>query len=105
MIGIPKPPKRRKRLLRNPIPTADDHCEDCGSPYAQTHEVYGGAGRRQVSMKYGMQRRLCDRCHRYLTTARGHDRDMELKKMYQERFEKNHSREEFIRLFGRNYLE
>jgi hypothetical protein len=34
----------------------------------------------------------------------GHDLDMMLKRTAQAEFEKTHSREEFISIFGKNYL-
>lgn len=108
MNPCPKPRRGcnsgKHRHISNPTPTIDDLCEDCGAPHAQLHEVYAGIGRRNLSIKYGLQRRLCDRCHRFITSAAGGGRDAELKRSYQARFEETHTREEFIRLFGRNYL-
>lgn len=34
-----------------------------------------------------------------------HVKDTELKKLCQERFEQDHSREEFMKIVGRNYLD
>ena len=33
------------------------------------------------------------------------DMDLELKRIYQKEYEKNHTREEFIRLIGKSYLD
>lgn len=34
----------------------------------------------------------------------GHQLDLKLKKLAQEKYEKRHSREEFIQLMGKNYI-
>ena len=101
---IPKPKTKKKRARKNPRPTADDICRYCGRPYAQTHEVFEGNGRRQISIKYGMQVKLCYLCHRDIQTHPLQGRDLALKKEFQAKFEETYSREEFIKNFGRNYL-
>jgi hypothetical protein len=60
---FPKPKIKKHHAKNNPKPTSDDICENCGAPYAQTHEVFEGTGRRQLSIKYGMQVKLCNVCH------------------------------------------
>ena len=100
----PKPKVRKKRAKNNPVPTIHDSCRYHGTPYAQTHEVYGGAGRRQLSIQYGLQVKLCDSCHREVTYNPKGQKAMELKTEYQKKFEQNHTRDEFIRIFGKSYL-
>jgi hypothetical protein len=102
---IPKPKHKRKRALNNPKPTFDDICRYCGARYAQTHEVYEGNGRRQLSIRYGMQVKVCDRCHKDIMSHPLTGRDLELKKEFQAKFELTGTREEFRRLFGKSYLE
>lgn len=66
-----------------------------------------GASNRNYSEKYGLKVWLCgERCHRNGKNAahRCRDTDLMLKRIAQEKFEENHSREDFINIFGRNYL-
>ena len=92
--------------MRNPKPTVDDTCIVCGRPYAQLHEIFFGSGRRKLSIKHGLQVRLCQEHH---TGDSGPHQnrafDLHLKRQAQEMFEKVHSRAEFMEIFGRNYLE
>lgn len=90
---------------RNPKPTAADTCMVCGRPYAQLHEVFFGSGLRVLSMEHRLQVRLCAEHH--LGASGPHmnrEFDVMLKRMCQVKFERVHSREKFIELFGRNYL-
>jgi hypothetical protein len=52
-----------------------------------------------------MQVKVCDECHRDIQLHPLQGRDLELKQEFQRKFEQEHSREEFIRIFGKNYLE
>lgn len=102
---VPKPPKKKKKKpLNNPKPTVEDRCRYCCTPYASTHEVFDGNGRRQLSIKYGMQVKLCIPCHKDIQEHPLQGRDLELKKEFQGKFEETHSRDEFIRVFGKSYL-
>ena len=104
---IPKP-KHKKRAPKNtPKPPIDDICEypGCSRGYGHLHEVFFGSGKRQLSIKYGLQIRLCYEHHQG-PSGPHHNReyDLELKQEAQAKFEKEHGRAEFMRLFGRNYL-
>lgn len=61
------------------------------------HEVYGGSNRGR-SIKNGFVKMLCRNCHSDEEIL------LELKKNVQEEYEKNHSREDFIKLIGKSYL-
>lgn len=81
-------------------------CEICHR-YANTerHHVFGGPNRKN-SEKWGMVAELCPDCHR---TGPGnvtddYDQSLILKQRYQRIFEADHSRAEFMKIFGRNYL-
>jgi len=102
--------------LRNPKPTADDYCERCGKPYAETHEIFGGSN-RQHSMEDGLQVRLCGGCHRLNPQAPHvspqHEINVELKqrgqtlyenKMLDNGFNEEQARSSFMQRYGRNYL-
>lgn len=98
--------KKTKKKIRNPKPTAKDICIICGRPYAETHEVFFGKN-SYLSKVHKMQARLCYECQRGTNGAHGKnggELNRKLKKMYQRKFEETHSREEFMRIFGQNYL-
>ena len=103
MYPKPKFKRRVPRARNNPKPTADDICRYCGKPYAQTHECFGGKN-RQLSIRYGLQVKLCNSCHRDITENKRLDRVREIKQYGQRLFEQSYGREEFIRIFKRNYL-
>ncbi len=103
---IPKPKRRRHRPKNNAKPTINDVCERCGRPYAHLHEVFFGRGKRQLSIKYGLQKRLCYEHHEGASGPHlNREYDLQLKREAQAKFERVHGRAEFVRLFGRNYLE
>ena len=83
----------------------DRCCHLCGSyGNIQIHHVYGNAYRKK-STQYGMVTPLCASCHR---GPHGVHQDAEankrLKAGFQGKFEETHSREEFRRIFGKNYI-
>lgn len=67
------------------------------------HHVYAGLANRKISEKYGCWCWLRHDIHMEL-----HDRNKELDKMLrrvcQEKFEETHTRDEFMRIFGKSYL-
>ena len=73
--------------------------------FVHRHHIFEGA-RRHLSEEYGLVVPLCPECHtesdcsahRCTSTA------LMLKRAAQRKFERSHAREEFIELFGRNYL-
>lgn len=75
----------------------------------QEHHIFFGTGDRKLSEKYGLKvwlrwdYHLADSPHR--TPHNDREVDLWLKRIAQRKFEETHSRSEFIRLFGRNYLE
>ena len=78
------------------------------------HHVFEGTGRRNLSEKHGLKVRLCAfSCHLGFDTASGMKQnavhknkeiDDNLKKEAQLKFEETHSREEFMSIFGKNFL-
>ena len=107
-FAFPKPKCKKgnsRKAKNNPKPTVYDRCIVCGKPYAELHEVFHGPN-RQNSIRYGMQVRLCEEHHRTGKDAVHNNKafDRQLKEHYQAIFEKKYSREEFVRIFGRNYL-
>lgn len=78
-------------------------CMNCGSMYQVTkHELFPGKNRRN-SMKYGFVLPLCVGCHQKLQDDV--DFSSKWKKKSQKYFEDHYgTREEFIKIFRRNYL-
>lgn len=79
-----------------------EHCIICGKRKNNLHEVFPGAFRLR-SIKEHMVLPLCSLHHKQI-----HD-DIELslfwKRSCQKLFEKSRTRDEFIKIFGRSYLE
>lgn len=84
-------------------------CYECGrTGYLEEHHIFFGQPDRQHSEDTGLKVHLCPRCHRYgKTGVHGGNRklDLKLKAIAQKAFEQNHTRAEFMNIFGRNYLE
>lgn len=78
-----------------------EKCFACRGKAVDIHEIYGGA-KRQASMKHGFCVPLCRECHTRITNNEKEARF--LKELCQEKFEETHSREEFMKIIGRNYL-
>lgn len=79
-----------------------EKCYVCGKQKQDIHEVYGGANRR-VSMANGLCVPLCRSCHYNATND--NQFSLQLKQICQMEYEKTHTREEWFKLIGRNYLE
>lgn len=79
-----------------------DGCIICGDCDCARHEIFYGTADRQTSKATGMWIDICPKHH----LAAHHDADLieQFHKMAQERFEEVHSHEEFMTLFGKNYL-
>lgn len=73
------------------------------------HHIYFGTGNRQISDKNGLWVWLRADYHNMsdygVHGKNGHELDLKLKRDCQAEYEKTHSREDFIKLIGRNYLE
>ena len=82
-------------------------CYFCGSTgLLEEHHIFFGNPGRKISEKNGFKVRLCPYCHRIdgVSPHKNRNNDLMLKRLCQREFEKTHSREEFIKLVGRNYL-
>ena len=106
----PKPSTKKSvknsKHQSNPRPTEEDYCIVCGKPFAETHECFGAANRNN-SIKYGLQVRLCAEHHRGTTGVHGKHGILlrtQLEEWAQTKFEKDHTREEFIKIFGKSCL-
>lgn len=93
-----------KKLERNRTSILTDDmecCYICKDFMSDVHEIYGGCN-RQTSMKYGFTVPLCRTCHRFITD--NPKMSETLKKNCQKAFEKEHTREDFLKIIGRSYL-
>lgn len=98
----------KKERTRSSVFTDDlTHCVECGSTNINLHEIFYGRN-RQNSIDYKLVIPLCSEKHHNQVNCAGihFDRDMCLKwqKLGQLKFEENHTREEFLNIFGKNYL-
>lgn len=80
-------------------------CHICGKGPTERHHVFPGPNRKN-SEKWGMVVDLCTDHHRDGPKAAHRCRKTadKLKREAQAKFELTHTRDEFMKIFGRNYL-
>ena len=81
-------------------------CYFCGKlTNLERHHVFGGVANRPISEKYGLTVWLCHNCHTGQSGAQ-YDKmkNLRLKQDAQFAFERNHTRSEWMKLIGKNYL-
>lgn len=81
-------------------------CLFCGRQnFIEEHHCFGGANRK-LSEKYGLKVYLCHWCHNEAPNGvHFNAKRMRLvRQIGQRAFEEKHSHEEFMRIFGANYL-
>lgn len=81
------------------ITELEPYCVLCGSPYIQLHHIFEGRNRKN-STKYGMIVPLCRYHHEWVHKTNY----KKFKQEAQKEFEKTHTRDEFIKIFGKNYI-
>ena len=81
-------------------------CFFCGTEYnLHDHHIFFGTSNRKNSEEYGLKVFLCREHHTgNVGVHYNKDMDLALKELAQRTFEKTHSREEFMSIFGRNWL-
>ncbi len=82
-------------------------CFACGQTYGlELHHVFFGTANREQSEKYGMTIWLTPFWHRDIRRGIHFDRafDLQVKQFAQRKFEETHTHDEFMKIFGRNYL-
>lgn len=74
-------------------------CEFCNiySKRLDPHEIYGGSNRKR-SIQHKFVKLICSECHSNEAIIN------QLRIDTQKEYEKNHTREEFIKLIGKSYL-
>ena len=79
-----------------------------GSTYnLEEHHIFFGTANRKVSEKNGLKVWLTSEEHRGTYGVHGKfgiDLDIKLKQDAQRKYEETHTREDFIKLIGKNYL-
>ena len=86
----------------------EKECYICGSPYVEEHHIFYGTSNRKNSERTGLKVYLCPYHHRGqggVHHAGNKSLDLELKRIAQRKFEETHTREEFMRIFGQNYID
>lgn len=70
------------------------------------HHIFFGTANRPISEKYGLKVYLCNGHHEDHKRGVHHNRplDLSLKGIAQRKFEENHTRAEFFKLFGESWL-
>ena len=85
---------------------SEKRCYKTGDTYnLHEHHIFGGA-RRKLSEKYGLKVYLRADWHNMADYGVHFDKefDLRLKRAAQRAFEREHSREEFMLIFGKNYI-
>ena len=87
----------------------EKECYITGSTYnLHKHHIYFGNPGRKISEKNGFWVYLTGALHNQSNDGvhgkNGHELDLKLKRDCQRKFEETHSREDFMKLIGRNYL-
>lgn len=93
--------------MKSIIQKHKNHCFVCQQQgILEEHHIFFGANRK-LSEKYGLKVSLCYEHHRGTNGVHGKNGKQlneKLKQIAQRRFEQDHTREDFIKIFGKNYL-
>ena len=83
-----------------------DYCIVCGRYGTEIHHIFYGTANRKLSTKYGLICGLCYDHHRgkYGVHNGNSELDKGMKQMAQRRFIETYPNEDFLRIFGKNYL-
>jgi hypothetical protein len=90
------------------IMSTDKRCFVCGSTQnIHLHHVFFGTGLRKISDDNGFTCYLCGHHHNQSKIGVHNNRELDLilKRRCQKIYETYHTREEFMQLIGRNYLD
>ena len=81
----------------------EEKCFRCGKTVnLDLHHIMHGVANRRWSTKYGLVCWLCRDCHQLVHCDIMENR--KLQKVAQEKFERGYSRNEWMIVFGKNYL-
>lgn len=81
-------------------------CFLCGrQTMLECHHALHGTANRKNAEHYGLKVWLCRDCHTGTNGVhRNREKDLKVIRYAQEKFEEQYGREEFIKVFGKNYL-
>lgn len=99
-------PKHKKRRVAKCPPKFPKECYITGATTGlHKHHIYGGANRK-LSEIYGLYVWLIPKYHNMSNDGVHFNKklDTELKRLGQMKFEQTGNREEFVRIFNKNYL-
>lgn len=84
----------------------DKTCFVCGKTNGHIHEIFFGTANRKISIEQGFCVYLCPAHHNTSNYGVHFNRelDLKLKQLCQSKYEETHTREEFMKLIGKNYL-
>jgi len=89
--------KNRYSILTNSL----EKCYLCPNKKDDIHEIYAGS-KRIISIKNGFCIPICRKCHSEIQS--NEEKMLKLKIECQKKYEESHSREEFMKMVGKNYL-
>ena len=89
--------RNRKSILTDNL----EKCFICGRTATDMHEIFSGANRK-ASMIHDFCCPLCRTCHQTITLNYG--LNLRLKRLCQEKFEENGTREQFLSIIHKSYL-
>lgn len=80
-------------------------CEWCGRHFEhlERHHLIFGWGLRELSEKHGLVKMVCRECHHNIHHIGA--LSLKSKQEGQKMFEKEHSRDEFIKIFSKSWLD
>lgn len=82
-----------------------DRCYICGRYcYTQEHHMMHGTANRRNAEHFGLKVHLCPTCHHRAHCNPESGFDQVLKKVAQREFEQQWGHEEWMKVFGKNYL-
>lgn len=81
-------------------------CYLCGKTVnLEKHHIFGGTANRKISERLGLWVYLCHNCHTGKNGAQyNKEKNLRLKQDAQRAYEKTHTRDEWMKLIGKNYL-
>ena len=103
-VQIKKKSNKLAKLEKNrfSIITDDlDKCYLCPDEKEDLHEIFAGSN-RQKSMKYGLVIPVCRKCHDMIPKSKTLTK--KLHEVGQKAFKKYYKTENFVKIFGKNYL-
>lgn len=92
--------------MKSIMPTEKGRCYLCGTiGFTHEHHVFSGTARRKLSEEHGLKVYLCPGCHARIHEDEAFARILKkhTEKMWM--FENDKSIDDFIAIFGKNYIE